>query len=305
MYPNNSGSNFKNHLIAIAIAIVSCIAVLGAMNLFGVTAKQQQQQNESLQIGDGLTVHFIDVGQGDCMLLTCDDKTMLVDGGGENAGSDVVQYLHRQGVKALDIVVATHPHRDHVGGLTAVVQNFPVKTLYAPVTESDNTYFQSLTAACKKAKVQITVPKADSSFKLGSATVTVLGPRGNYTGLENVNNMSLVLRVDYGEKSFLLTGDAEYDEETQILDAKCIVDVDVLKAGHHGSEDSTGSRLLHEATPVYCVISCGVNNDYGHPHDDLLSRLRDADVTVYRTDQQGTVVCVTDGETLRFVTEKD
>ena len=305
MYPNQSGSNFKNHLIAIAIAIVSCIAVLGAMNLFGVTAKQQQQQNESLQIGDGLTVHFIDVGQGDCMLLTCDGKTMLVDGGGENAGSDVVQYLHKQRVKALDIVVATHPHRDHVGGLTAVVQNFPVKALYTPVTESDNPYFQSLAAACKTAKVQMTVPKADSSFKLGSATVTVLGPRGNYAGLENVNNMSLVLRVDYGDKRFLLTGDAEYDEETQILDAKCIVDVDVLKAGHHGSEDSTGSRLLHEATPDYCVISCGAGNDYGHPHDDLLSRLRDADVTVYRTDEQGTIICVTDGKSLRFVTEKD
>lgn len=305
MYPNQSGSNFKNHLIAIAIAIVSCIAVLGAMNLFGVTAKQQQQQNESLQIGDGLTVHFIDVGQGDSVLLTCDDKTMLVDGGGESAGSDVVQYLHRQGVKALDIVVATHPHRDHVGGLAAVVQNFPVRALYTPVTESDNPHFQSLAAACKAAKVSMTVPKADSSFKLGGATVTVLGPRGNYAGLENVNNMSLVLRVDYGDRSFLLTGDAEYDEETQILDAKCIVDVDVLKAGHHGSEDSTGSRLLHEAKPDYCVISCGVNNDYGHPHDDLLSRLRDADVTVYRTDEQGTIICVTDGKDLRFVTEKD
>ena len=120
-----------------------------------------------------------------------------------------------------------------------------------------------------------------------------------------MNNISIVLRVDYGDKSFLLTGDAEYDEETSILDAKCIVDVDVLKAGHHGSEDSTGSRLLHEATPDYCVISCGKDNDYGHPHDNTLSRLRDADVTVYRTDESGTVIFITDGKDLRITTEKN
>ena len=304
MYPNNSESNFKNHLIAVVIAIVSCVAVLGAMNLFGVTAKQQHAQSESLQIGDGLTVHFIDVGQGDCILLTCDGKTMLIDGGGSEQGDRVVRYLKANKVRQLDVVVATHPHRDHVGGLDTVVQNFPVKTLYTPVTESDNAYFQDLAAACKTANVTLTVPKADARFSLGGAKVTVLGPRGQYQKLENVNDMSIVLRVEYGEKSFLFMGDAEYDEETSLLDAKCIVDADVLKAGHHGSEDSTGSRLLHEATPDYCVISCGAGNDYGHPHEATLSRLRDAGAEVYRTDEQGTVVCITDGKDLRFATEK-
>ena len=305
MYPNGSESNFKNHLIAIVIAIVSCIAVLGVMNFLGLTAKQQHAQEEALQIGDGLTVHFIDVGQGDSILLTCGGKAMLIDGGGERAGDTVVRYLQKQNVQRLDVLVSTHPHRDHVGGLAAVVRNYPIGTVYSPVTESDNPYFQAFENACADAKLKLTVPKADKSFSLGEAKVTVLGPRGDAAAQENSNNISIVLRVDYNDRSFLFLGDAEYDEETAILDAKCIVDVDVIKAGHHGSEDSTGSRLLTEATPEFCVISCGKGNDYGHPHDNLLSRLRDADVTVYRTDEQGSVVCITDGKAIRFVTEKD
>lgn len=303
MYPN-SESSFKNHLIAIVIAIVSCIAVLGAMNFFGVTAEQRKAQSESLQIGDGLTVHFIDVGQGDSILLTCGGKTMLVDAGGSEQGERVVRYLRSQKISALDVAVATHPHRDHIGGMDTVVQNFPIKTLYTPVTESDNACFQDLVKACSAANVKLTVPKADAQFSLGDAKVTVLGPRGDYEKLENQNNISIVLRVDYGDRSFLLTGDAEHEEETAILDAGCIVDVDVLKAGHHGSEDSTGSRLLHDSMPDYCVISCGLGNDYGHPHEDTLSRLRDADVTVCRTDELGTIVFITDGTALRLVTEK-
>ena len=146
------------------------------------------------------------------------------------------------------------------------------------------------------------MPDVGDTFPLGSATVTVLGPQKHYS---DVNNQSLILRVDYGSNAFLFTGDAEYESETDVLDAGENVRCDVIKAGHHGSHTSTGYRLLYEAQPKYAVISCGANNEYGHPHDDTLSRLRDADVTVYRTDLNGTIVCRSDGVNLTFTTEKE
>ncbi|MFR0796386.1 MAG: EamA family transporter [Oscillospiraceae bacterium] len=145
------------------------------------------------------------------------------------------------------------------------------------------------------------MPNVGDTFSLGSATVTVLGPQKHYS---DVNNQSLILRVDYGSNAFLFTGDAEYESETDVLDAGEDVRCDVIKAGHHGSRTSTGYRLLYEAQPKYAVISCGADNEYGHPHDDTLSRLRDADVTVYRTDLNGTIVCRSDGVNLTFTTEK-
>lgn len=285
-----------NHLVTIILALV--IALMATY--FG--GNRTDDRPTTPVSGDGLSVHYIDVGQGDSTLLICDGETMLIDAGIPSAGKTVTQYLSAQGVTAIDYLVCTHAHADHCGGLDDVVVNFPVKTIYSSVAESENASFTYFAEAAETAGVEIEVPELDSSFPLGEATVTVLGPRADYS---DVNNQSLVLRVDYGETSFLFTGDAEYESETAILDAGCDVRCDVLKAGHHGSKTSTGYRLLYEAEPQYCVISCGANNDYGHPHDDTLSRLRDADVTVYRTDENGTVVCFSDGKSLTFATEKE
>lgn len=289
----NSGGN---HLVTIVLALV--IALLATY--FGVNQSDERQTTPVS--GDGLSVHYIDVGQGDSTLLTCGGKTMLIDAGIPSAGQIVMDYLSAQGITAIDYLVCTHAHADHCGGLDDIVVNFPVKTIYSSVAESQNNSFTYFAEAAETAGIEIEVPELDSTFSLGEATVTVLGPREDYT---DVNNQSLVLRVDYGETSFLFTGDAEYESETAILDAGCDVRCDVLKAGHHGSRTSTGYRLLYEAEPQYCVISCGANNDYGHPHDDTLSRLRDAEVTTYRTDQNGTVVCFSDGKSLIFTTEKE
>ncbi len=291
----NQGSNTRGHLIAIVMALI--IGVIGT--LYGLNHPRPAPIS-----GDGLTVHYIDVGQGDSALVTCDGETMLIDGGGKGAGGTVTEYLQAQGVQSLDVLVATHPHLDHCGGLDTVVVNVPVKTIYSPVTESDNAAFTEFADAVVTAGATITVPEANSTFPLGGATVTVLGPLGDYERFDNVNNQSIVLRIDYGETSFLFPGDAEYEEETLLLDAGANVRCDVLKAGHHGSNSSTGYRLLYEAEPTYCIISCGANNEYGHPHEDTLSRLRDAGVTVYRTDESGTIVCTSDGVNLTFTTEK-
>ena len=203
---------------------------------------------------------------------------------------------------AIDYLVCTHAHADHCGGMKAVIAAFPVRTLYSSVTSSSNGAFQRVMRAAETANLAITVPNVGDTFSLGSATVTVLGPQKHYS---DVNNQSLILRVDYGSNAFLFTGDAEYESETDVLDAGENVRCDVIKAGHHGSHTSTGYRLLYEAQPKYAVISCGADNEYGHPHDDTLSRLRDADVTVYRTDLNGTIVCRSNGVDLTFTTEKE
>lgn len=227
---------------------------------------------------------------------------MLIDAGIGEQANHITTYLKQQGVKSIDYLVCTHAHADHCGGMKAVIAAFPVHTLYSSVTSSSNGAFQRVMRAAETANLTITVPGVGDTFALGSATVTVLGPQKHYS---DVNDQSLILRVDYGSNAFLFTGDAEYQSETDVLDAGENVRCDVIKAGHHGSRTSTGYRLLYEAQPKYAVISCGAGNEYGHPHDDTLSRLRDADVTVYRTDLNGTVVCRSDGSNLTFTTEKE
>ncbi len=249
-----------------------------------------------------LTVHFIDVGQADCTLLECGGQTMLIDGGNVEDGSLVVSYLKRQGIESLNYVVCTHAHEDHVGGLAGPLNAFKVGQVFAPVTDYDSKVFENFLKYTHAQGLDVTVPVADTSFLLGEAYVTVLGPREEY---EDTNDTSVVLRVDHGENSFLFTGDMETTAENDLLAAGCRLDADVLKVGHHGSSTSTGYVFLREVMPEYGVISCGIDNSYGHPHEEVTSRLYDAGVTVYRTDKQGTIVATSDGKGITFTTEKN
>ena len=251
---------------------------------------------------EGLTVHFIDVGQADSALLQCGGQAMLIDGGNVADSSLVVSYLEGQGVEYLDYVVCTHAHEDHVGGLSGPLNTCTVGEVFAPVTEYDSKAFSDFARYTRQQGLEITVPQAGDVFSLGTAQVTVLGPLEDY---EETNNTSIVLRVDYGATSFLFTGDMERDAEADLIAAGCDLDATVLKVGHHGSDTSTSYVFLREVMPEYAVISVGEGNSYGHPSEEVLSRLYDARVTVYRTDKQGTVVAYSDGETVTFTTEKD
>lgn len=245
----------------------------------------------------GLTVHFIDVGQADCALIECDSSFMLIDGGNVDDGSLVVSYLDQMGVEKLDAVVCTHVHEDHVGGLAAVLSVFPTDRVYSPTTTYASWCFDDFMYYVNQQDLTVTPPVPGDSFYLGEALVTTLGPVKDYA---ETNDTSIVMKVEYGATSFLFTGDMERQAENDMLDAGMDVKADVLKVGHHGSNTSTGYRFLNEVDPDYAVISCGVDNSYGHPHREPMSRLRQQGGTIFRTDLMGTIVARSDGKVITF-----
>lgn len=252
-----------------------------------------------------LSVHFIDVGQADCALLVCGDDTMLIDGGNAADGMNVTRYLQNLGIEDLDLVVGTHAHEDHIGGLPTVLRNFDAETIWISEFPYTNVTVNNFLNAAAAQKTPVTEAELGGTYQLGNAKVTVLGPV--QSGYEDVNDTSLVLMVEFGEIRFLFTGDMEQLAEGHMLDhwgAGFDWHADVLKAGHHGSYSSSGYRLLREVAPTWSIIPCGLNNEYGHPHDSTLSRFRDAEVTIFRMDHAGTVIATTDGETLAFAWER-
>lgn len=253
--------------------------------------------------GQTLTIHYIDVGQGDAELLICGDDAMLIDGGDPTESSKMYSYLQSYNIGHLDYVVATHAHSDHIGGLPGALQYATVDTAFCPVTSYDSKAFENFAAALSKQGAGITVPSVGESFSLGSAKVDILGPV-SIDNVENPNNTSIVLMVTFGSNKFLFTGDAEREEEQDILATGSSLKADVLKVGHHGSGTATSYPFLNEVMPTYAVIEVGKGNDYGHPHEETLSKLRDADVTVFRTDLQGSIICTSDGTNISFTTEK-
>ena len=249
--------------------------------------------------GETLTVHFIDVGQADSALLLCGGESMLIDGGNAEDSSLVVSYLADLGVERLDYVVCTHAHEDHVGGLSGPLNTCTAGAVWSPVREYSSKAFGNFIQYTQAQGLEPVCPPVDSTYSLGDAAVTVLGPREDYS---DTNNTSIVLRVDFGETSFLFTGDMEQSAEADLIDAGCDLRATVLKVGHHGSDTSSSYRFLREVLPEYAVISVGTGNTYGHPSADTLSRLYDEGAQVYRTDLLGTIVAVSDGTSVTFTT---
>lgn len=259
-------------------------------------------QAERTVSGAGLSVHYIDVGQADSILLQCDGEAMLIDGGNVEDSQTVVSYLQHQGVEELSYVVNTHAHEDHVGGLAGVLAVFEADAVWCPVAEYESQCFDDFVTYTQAQGLSLTCPEPGSVFPLGEAQVTVLGPLESY---DDPNNTSIVLRVDYGETSFLFTGDMERTAEEDLLEAGMDVSADVLKAGHHGSDTSSSYPFLRAVDPEAVVISVGEGNSYGHPDEAALSRFRDAGATVYRTDLQGDLVFSTDGAEITVSTARE
>jgi len=226
---------------------------------------------------------------------------MLVDAGPNEAGSTVVSYLQKQGVKKIDYFVATHPHEDHIGGMDNVVQAFEIGKVYMPRVTTTTESFESVLRSLQAKGLKITPAKAGLTIlDQNGLKISFVAPCGS--GYENLNNWSAVLKVQYGNNSFLLTGDAQSESEQEMLASGANLRADVLKVGHHGSHSSTTPTFLKAVSPKYAVISVGAGNDYGHPHQENLAKLASAGVKVYRTDRDGTVIFVSDGKTLTIRT---
>lgn len=249
-----------------------------------------------------LTVTWLDVGQGDAAVIQCGGQSMLIDGGKPEKSSYIYAWLQQHGLSYLDVIVATHVDADHIGGLSGALNYASVGTAYCPVTTGTTETFQSFVKYLAQRGKQITVPTAGETFALGGAQVQILGPLHR---AEDSNDNSIVLKVSFGATSFLFTGDAERAEEQDLLNAGVNLQSTVLKVGHHGSDTSTSYPFLRAVAPQYAVISVGAGNSYGHPTEAVLSRLRDAGVTTFRTDMQCEITAVSDGQTVNFSTAKN
>lgn len=248
--------------------------------------------------GSTLEVHFLDVGQGDATLIRCGEAAMLIDAGNNSWGDDVRDYLEYQGIGDLDYVIGTHPDADHIGGLDVVMEAFDCGTVIMPDYEKDTQTYTDVTDVMEEKGYELTLPQVGTVYELGEAAFTIVAPNGEYG--DNANDYSVGILLEHGENRFLFTGDAEEDSEADMLDNGIDLSADVLKAAHHGSRTANTEAFLERVNPEYVVISCGEGNSYGHPHAEVLNRLREMGIKVFRTDEEGTVVATSDGAGITF-----
>lgn len=253
-----------------------------------------------------MTVDIIDVGQGESILITTAEKAVLIDAGENNKGKIVIDHLKKRGVERIDLAIGTHAHSDHIGGMDTVMSQIPVGEFWMgampdSLVPSTKTYLDVLEMLDVN-RIPLKEPDLGTQFDLGSGGVlTVLGPAGESS---NLNNCSLVCRVDFGETSFLFSGDAEKEEEQAILETKANLDVDVMTMGHHGSSTSSSKAYFQAASPDYAAISCGADNKYGHPHKETIQKLKNSDTLYRRTDINGTITFTTNGKKIDLSTER-
>lgn len=256
-------------------------------------------ENVSIQTGNdcittipqdnNLRVYCLDVGQGDSILITNNNKTMLIDASTNEMGSRVVKYLNDLGIKKIDYLVGTHPHEDHIGGLDNVIKNFDIGTIYMPNVVVTTKTFEEVIDAISAKKLKVTSPKTGDKFTVGNAECEVMSIRNDK---DDYNNCSIVIKMDFNNVSYLFTGDAEESVES----SRKWPHIDVLKVGHHGSNTSSSKNFLEQIKPEVALISVGQGNTYGHPTQATLKRLSNIGAKIYRTDENGTILLIEKGE---------
>ena len=235
------------------------------------------------------SVHIIDVGQGDSIFIqTLENKRILIDAGDEEAEHTVYSYLKRKGVKKIDVLIATHPDTDHIGSMDYIIDKFKISHFYMPEAKTDSEAFYNLLDSCRDKNLKIEYLIKGDILKIDSSTTMEILSPSTITDKNNLN--SIVSLLNYKGYEFLFTGDAEKENESEILSSCNLPDIEFLKAGHHGSSSSSTDEFIAKLKPDAVAISCGYNNDYGHPHRSVLDTFRENGSVVYRTDKNGTLV---------------
>lgn len=290
-------SKQKSFFASLAFIVAVIAVILGRFN-----KSFDSVSNTVLNAGNITGVHFIDVGQGSSVLLQSEKSGVLIDAGEKEYGESVVRYIKSQGVEELDYVIATHPHTDHIGGLTAVLNSVDVGAIIMPKLAAENVpttkTYQNLLETIAQKKIKAIAAKPGKSYTVGKINFEILGPVSQENDL---NNMSVVCRADVNSTTFLLTGDAEKPEMKDIMTLSPNLSCDIMLMGHHGSKTSLESSFLSAASPNLAVISCGEGNSYGHPHEEVIKYLQDNNIKYYRTDKSGsiTVFCTDSGYSIK------
>lgn len=285
--------NKKQVPVALVILIVVIAAVVSVLNSQKEDGKPVNKVSTN---GDSIVVHYLDVGQGDSEFIELPDgKCMLIDSGTSEYSQVIIDKIESYGYSTIDYVVATHPHADHIGGMSKVVDAFDVGEIYMPRASTTTKTFENLLTTISDKGLSINTAKAGVEvYSDSSLEMEFLAPLGSE--YKDLNNYSAVLKITYGSNSFLFMGDAEDLVEEELLKKDySLLDADVLKVGHHGSSSSSTADFLTAVNPQYAVISCGVDNSYGHPHRETVKSLTDMGIEYYRTDEHGTVTIACDG----------
>lgn len=283
----------KSPIFTILVAIVSIISCYLATN--NEIDKSYSISNRNTVTTD-LKVYYLDVGQADSILISNNSHNMLIDAGNNEDGPKLVKYIKEElNITKFDYVIGTHPHEDHIGGLDDIINNFAIDNVLIPEVTTTTKTFEDVLDSIANKDLEITIPKIDSTFKLGEADLSVI-----YSGTDekNLNNSSIVLKMVFGDYSYLFTGDAEREVEDTIL--KKNINIDVLKVGHHGSSTSSSESFLNKVTPSYAIISVAKENSYNLPSESTINRLRKYTDNIYMTSELGTILLTSNGKSINI-----